>query len=99
MAPEPKEEEVPKAVSSPTLSRAGSCLSSHSLTPSELEDRQAERALKLQLATLALRERKLAMTTGVKNASAAAELDLEEKRVSSALKEKKAGLEHARGLK
>ena len=64
------------------MSKAGSSVSSHSLIPSELGDRKAERALRLQLATLALEEKKLVLATEVKKAAAQAPatLALEEKK-------------------
>ena len=89
-----KEEEVPSGMRSPALSVAGSCVSSTSLTPSELEDRQTERALRLQQATLVLEEAKLALAAEEKKAAAevASTLALEEKRLD--LEEKRILLAH-----
>ena len=48
---------MPTGVRSLDLFRAGSSVSSNSLTPSELEDRKAERGLKLKRATLTMEEK------------------------------------------
>ena len=63
------------------LSVAVNCVSSTSRIPSKLEDMQTERAMKLQLATPALEEKRIV-------------LSLEENRMALALEEKKAVMAH-----
>ncbi|KAJ1104071.1 hypothetical protein NDU88_001486 [Pleurodeles waltl] len=84
------EECVSQTAASATMSKAGSIMSGHILLQLEAEDRQAVWDMKVRLVTLALEERKLA----TKETKAAAELSVEESKLTLALEVMKVLLAH-----